>query len=152
MNHKLAFVLLAALSLAAGGCKKKGADCDKAINHSMELAKADMQKMGNDDAMMAKMKGLGAQHCKDDKWPADALQCMIDAKTETDAQACYSKLSADQQKKMNDAVMEAMKPPGGMAPAGTPPSTGDMGSAAAPAGSAMAAPEGSAATGSAAAH
>ena len=145
MMKKLSWVFLAVLSLAAGGCKKKGgADCDKAIDHSMELAKADMQKMGNDDAAIAKMKSLGVQHCKDDKWSADVTQCMIDAKAETDAQKCYDKLSADQQKKMNDAVMEAMKPPAGATPP-PPPATGsDTGSAAAaPAGSA-AAPAGSA--------
>ncbi|MBV8755734.1 MAG: hypothetical protein JO257_00575 [Deltaproteobacteria bacterium] len=152
MTHKLTFTFIAALTLAAGGCKKKGgADCDKAIDHSMELAKADMQKMGNDDAAIAKMKSIGVQHCKDDKWSAEVTQCMIDSKAEADAQKCYDKLSADQQKKMNDAVMEAMKPAGGATP---PP---DMGSAApagsaAPGGSADMAPaSGSAAAGSAAA-
>lgn len=154
MTHKLPLVFLAALSLAAVGCKKKGADCDKAIDHSMELSKADMQKMGADDATMAKMRAIGVSHCKDDKWAGDAVQCMIDAKTETDAQACYKKLTPEQQSNMNSAVMEAMKPPAGAAPAApsAPPAAGsDMGSAAAaPAGSAAAAPAGSAA-GSAAA-
>ena len=47
----ISFVLVAAFSLAAVGCKKKGtgggADCAQAINHSMELSKAEMQKMGS---------------------------------------------------------------------------------------------------------
>src|SRR4051794_26909460 len=105
--NKLSFVLVAALSLAAFGCKKKGgADCDGAINHSMELSKADMSKMpGVDDKMIQKMKDVGIQHCKDDKWPADATKCMVDAKAMADAQACYGKLSADQRDKMNKAAM-----------------------------------------------
>ena len=139
----LSFVFIAALSVAAVGCKKKGgdADCAAAINHSMELSKSDMQKMGTDDKMMAKMADLGIQHCKDDKWPADATKCMTDAKTMQDAQACYSKLTSDQRDKMNKAAMEMMtaNPP-------TPPAGSDMGSAA---GSAMAGSDMGSAAGSA---
>src|SRR5437660_11231267 len=54
---KLSFVFVAALSIAAFGCKKKGGDCAKALDNSMELSKADMAKMpGWDDKMMQKMK------------------------------------------------------------------------------------------------
>lgn len=149
-NISLAFITV--LAFAAPGCKKKGADCDKAINNSMELSKADMAKMpGMDDKMMAKMKDVGIQHCKDDKWPDDAVKCMSDAKSETDAQACYGKLSHDQRQNMNKAAMEMAKPTEGAPPTGEmnaapttpPPATGS-----APAGSDTAAP---AATGSAAA-
>ena len=153
-NISLAFITV--LAFAAPGCKKKGADCDKAINNSMELSKADMAKMpGMDDKMMAKMKDVGVQHCKDDKWPDDAVKCMSDAKSETDAQGCYEKLSKDQRHNMNKAVMEMAKPVEGAPPAGEmnaapPPAAGSaMGSDTAPAagGSAAAEP----ATGSAAA-
>lgn len=144
---KLSFVVVAVLSLTAFGCKKKGAggDCATAVHHSMELSKADMQKMGTDDKMMQKMTDLGIQHCKDDKWSADAIKCMNDAQTMSDSQACYGKLTPEQQSKMNKAAMELMSPPA----AGSAAPTGDMGSAgsAAPAaGSDM----GSAAAGSAA--
>ena len=71
------------LSLAAFGCKKKG-DCDSAINNMMEVSKADMAK-GMDDKMMDKMKGIAMSHCKDDKWPDDALKCMKEAKSNADA-------------------------------------------------------------------
>jgi hypothetical protein len=109
MNN-LSLVLVAALSLAAAGCNKKGADCGAAIDHSMELAKADMQKRpGADDKMLQKMKDTAVQHCKDDKWPDEALECMSAASTETAAQACYGKLSREQQDKMNSAA--AAKPP-----------------------------------------
>jgi hypothetical protein len=122
---KLSFLLVGVLAVA--GCKKKagGADCDAAINHSMELSKAEMSKMpGVDDAMMGKMKDVGIQHCKDDKWSADATKCMVDAKTIGDAQACYGKLTQDQRDKMNKAAME-------LAPAPTPtPTEGAAGSGA----------------------
>jgi hypothetical protein len=149
---KLSFVLVAVLSIAAFGCKKKGGgDCASAVHHSMDLSKADMQKMGTDDKMMQKMVDVGIQHCKDDKWSADAIKCMNDAQTMNDSQACYTKLSAEQQSKMNKAAMELMAPPADMGSA-TPTEAGsaapaagsDSGSAAA----GSAAPAGSAAAGS----
>jgi hypothetical protein len=88
----IGFVFVIALAFGPFGCKK-GGDCGKAIDKSMELSKADMA-----DKMMQKMKDLGLQHCKDDKWSDDALTCMSEAKTTADSQACYrSKLTKDQQ-------------------------------------------------------
>ncbi len=152
---KISFVFVAALSVAAFGCKKKGADCAKAINNSMELSKADMSKMpGMDDKMMEKMKDLGMQHCKDDKWSDDVLKCMSDAKTETDAQACYGKLPHDQQEKMNQDMMNMMKSgagaAGGAAPGGAGGAAGGSGGAAggAPGGDMGSAGAGSAPAGS----
>jgi hypothetical protein len=138
MNN-LSCVFVAGLALAAVGCKKKGGggDCATAISHSMELAKADMAKTpGMDDKMLEKMKDIGLQHCRDDKWSDDVTKCMVDAKTEADSQACYGKLSQDQQEKMNKAAMEAAQPAentGGMGSAGsaTGSDTGSAGSAAA---------------------
>jgi len=145
----LMFVFVTA-ALAFSGCKKKGgADCEKAIDHSMDLSKADMTKQpGMDDKMIAKMRDIGVQHCKDDKWSDDARNCMADAKTEADAQACFSKLTQDQQQKMTMAAMAAAQ---ANAPAPTPAGSAaapEMGSAAA--GSAAAPEVGSAAAGSAA--
>jgi hypothetical protein len=153
-NFSIVFVM--AMSLAAFGCKKKGGDCAAAIDHSMDLSKADMEKMPGGKDMMAKMHDIGVQHCKDDKWSDDAVKCMNDAKAEADAQTCYGKLTADQRDKMNKAAMAAMQ---AAAPTPPPPAaTGsDMGSAGtAPAGSAagsgmMGSDTGSAAMGSAAA-
>ena len=137
----LPFVFAIGMSVASFGCKK-GGDCQKAIDHSMELSKADMSKMpGMDDKMMGKLKDMGVQHCKDDKWPEDAIKCMTDAKSETDSQACFSKLSHEQQDKMNKAMMEMMK----SAMPATPPGTADMGGSAAAGSAAPAAGEGSAA-------
>ena len=127
--HKLSFVFVAVLAFAA--CKKGGgADCAKALDHSMELASADMKSRGNDDAMLQKMKALGVQHCTDDKWSDDVLKCMVDAKTEAEGKGCYGKLTPEQQDKMNKAAMEMMKPP---APAaGSDTGSAGGGSAAAP--------------------
>ena len=151
---KLSIVFVGALALAAFGCKKKGGDCAGAITHSMDLAKADMAKTpGMDDKMMQKMKDIGMQHCKDDKWSADVLKCMTDAKTETEAQGCYTKLTPEQQDKMNKAAMEAMQPPGGAAGSAGGAMGSDTGSAAAGSaagsGGAMGSDTGSAGAGSA---
>lgn len=133
---KIMFMFVAALSFASVGCKKKktaeGGDCGAAINNSMSLSKAEMEKApGMDATMMQKMMDLGVQHCKDDKWSADAIKCMTDAKTMNDAQACYGKLTPEQQKKMNQAVMDmAMAKQGGGSAGTGSADTGSAGSAA----------------------
>jgi hypothetical protein len=112
--NKITFVLAAALSVAAVGCKKKtGADCGKAITNSMAVSKADIAATpGVDDKVMAKMAEIGMQRCKEDKWGDDVVRCMSDAKTKVDAQGCYAKMSAEQRDKMNMAAMEMMTPTG----------------------------------------
>ena len=103
-------VLAAALAIAA--CSKKsdstsagGGDdrCAKAIDHGMELSKA---MMPADDKVLAKLRATGIQRCTEDKWSADAVQCMIDAKAMADAQLCYGKLTDEQRTKMNRAAMD----------------------------------------------
>jgi hypothetical protein len=131
---KLSLVLVAALVFAAAaGCKKKsnGGDCAGAVHHSMDLSKADMEKMGTDAKMMQKMVDIGIQHCKDDKWSADALKCMTSAMTMSDAQGCYTKLTPEQQSKMNKAAMELMTPAGGTGGGAATGGGADTGSAAA---------------------
>jgi hypothetical protein len=148
---KLSIVFVAALSLAPFGCKKKGgADCDKAITNSMALSKADMAKTpGIDDKMMAKMRDLGLQHCKDDKWSDDIVKCMSDAKTQAEAQGCYGKMTPEQQEKMSRAMMEMMTPPGGGSAAGGSAGAGGSAAADGSAGAATGSDTGSAAGGSA---
>ena len=128
---RIAFVI--ALSVLAFGCKKEAAstgDCASAINHSMELSKAEMKQMGTDDKMLQRMADLGVQHCKDDKWSPDVIKCMVDAKTMTDSQACYGKLTNEQQEKMNKAAMELAAPAAPAAPEGSAAAEGAAGSAA----------------------
>jgi hypothetical protein len=136
---KTSIVLVAALSLAAFGCKKKGGDCTAAIANSMEVAKSSMA--GVDKAMLAKMHDLAVKSCQDDKWSDEVIRCMTDAKSETAAQACYGKLTTDQQAKMNKAAADlattaagsgsaaAGSAPAGSAPAGSADSAGSAGSA-----------------------
>jgi hypothetical protein len=156
----VSFAFIAALAFSTIGCKKKGApanDCAAAINHSMDLSKAELQKMGADDKAIQQMVDLGIQHCKDDKWSADAIKCMVDAKTMDDAQGCYGKLSTDQQNKMNSAVQANATAGSGGAEAGSGSAAMGSGSAEAGSGSAAAGSDagsgsaGSAAAGSAAA-
>ena len=139
---KMPVILIAAFSLAAVGCKKKGAgggaDCAQAINHSMELSKAEMQKMGTDNATMKKLVDLGIQRCTEDKWPDAAIKCMVDAKTMSDAQACYGKLSQEQQDKMNKAAMELATPAAGSGSGEGSAAAGSAGGTGSAAGSAAA--------------
>lgn len=93
----ISLVLL--LACAAMCCNKGGPDCAQAIDHSMELAKGDLPA-----GDVHKLRDLAVHHCTEDKWPVEALQCMVDAKSEPDAQACYGKLTPEQQGKMNSAA------------------------------------------------
>ena len=164
-NLSLMFAALVALSSA--GCKKKsdsaagGPTCAQAVSHSMDLSKAEMEKMGTDTAMMAKLVDVGVKRCTEDKWSPEAIKCMADAKTMTDAQGCYGKLSKEQQDAMNKAAMEMAMPSheqatgsGSAAGSGSADGTGSAegsGSAAAVSAAAGSAATGSAAAGSAAA-
>ena len=59
----ISFVFVVALAFAAFGCKKQGVDCAKAIDNSMAVSKATMEKMpGMDAKTMDKMKDLGVQY------------------------------------------------------------------------------------------
>jgi len=105
----MSIMVVAALSLAAGGCSKKGgADCSKAIANGMEVGKATLPT--SDEKMMTKLREVGVKRCQEDKWSDEVLKCMIDAKTEAEGQSCYGKLTPDQQSKMNTAAMEGMSP------------------------------------------
>lgn len=148
---KISIMFVAVLSLASIGCKKKatdGNDCAKAINNSMALSKAEMEKApGMDTSMLQKLADLGAKRCTEDKWSADAVKCMVDAKTMTEAQGCYGKLTPEQQEKMNKAAMEMAMGAQGAGGAGS--AADETGSAGSAAGSDSAAEPGSAAAGSA---
>lgn len=154
---KLSIAFVATLSLLAfAGCKKKGGggDCDSTVNSAVDRMMdqqmkegmkeggdkmtPEMKKMAEDMAnqMKPKMKAAMSKSCKDDKWSADALKCMDDAKTMDEMEKCESKLTPDQKKNMDKAMNEAM----GMG-AMDKPAGGDMaGSAAAPAAGSAAAP------------
>ena len=106
-------LFVAALSLLTFGCKKKKAadatnDCTAAVSRSMALSKTEMEKMGTTAADMEKMTGLGVRRCTEDKWSADTIKCMVDAKTMADSQACYGKLTPEQQDKMNQAAADEL--------------------------------------------
>jgi len=150
---KLSIAFIATLSIVAfSGCKKKGGagDCASTVNSAVDRMMdqqmkegmkeggdkmtPEMKKMAEDMAnqMKPKMKAAMTKSCTDDKWSADALKCMDDAKTMDEMEKCEAKLTPDQKKNMDKAMNDAM----GMGDMG---GHGDMaGSAAAPAGSAAA--------------
>jgi hypothetical protein len=151
---KISIAFVATLSLLAfAGCKKKGGggDCESTVNSAVDRMmdqqmkegmkdkdmSPEMKKMAEDmvKTMGPKMKAAMTKSCKDDKWSAEALKCIDDAKTEKDFDGCEAKFTPEQKKNMEKAMSEAMgmggghemdeKPTEGAAPEG--------GSAAAPA-------------------
>jgi hypothetical protein len=165
---KISIVFVATLSLAAfSGCKKKG-DCASTIKSSVDRMMAqdkakekdmpaDMKKKMDEMAneMASKMEAAMTKACVDDKWSADALKCINDAKTEDDFDKCESKLTPEQQasaKKamaaamgMGDMDKEAPKPVEGSAEAPAEGSAAPAEGSAAPAEGSAAAADGSAA-------
>lgn len=129
---KISIAFVTTLSLLAfAGCKKKGGggDCDSSINSAVdrmidqqmkegmkdEKVTPEMKKMAEDMAnqMKPKMKAAMSKSCKDDKWSADMLKCMDDAKTMDEMEKCESKLTPDQKKNMDKAMNDAMGMGGG---------------------------------------
>ena len=117
----ISIVFLAALTLAVfPGCKKKG-DCASTIKSTVDRMMAEgkakekdmpadmkkkMEEMANE--MASKMEAAMTKACVADKWSADALKCMNDAKTEDDMDKCESKLTPEQQANAKKAMAEAM--------------------------------------------
>ena len=141
--RNLSIALLAALSLVAfAGCKKKGGDCDSTINAAIdrmiEQQKHEMVNVGGDkltpeqrklaednaNEVAAKLKAAMAKSCTDDKWSADALTCMDDAKTMMEMEKCESKLTPEQKMNSDKAIQEAVGRGAGGDGAGAAPAGG----------------------------
>ena len=161
------FVLAAALSLTAFGCKKKGgADCDSAVSNAIDRSMAEEMKAGGDmppemkkqaeemmKAVVPKIKSAMIKSCKDDKWSDEVLKCMNDAKTKADFDGCENKLTPQQKSNAEKAAAEAMGMGGAMGggdhgttePAGGSAGSAEMGGSAAGSAEAGSAEAGSAA-------
>ncbi len=126
---KISIAFVACLSLVAfTGCKKKGGggDCTSTVNSAVDRMMdqqmkegmkeggdkmtPEMKKQAEDmmNAMKPKMKTAMVKSCTDDKWSADALKCMDDAKTMDDMQKCEGKLTPEQKKNVDKNMSEAM--------------------------------------------
>ena len=120
---KISIVFVSLLSIAAfTGCKKKGGDCAATINGMMDRMMQDGMKGPNADKMTPEMKKMGEEMmkkvsepmikaCTDDKWSAEALKCMDEAKTDDDGKKCEAMLTPDQTAHVEKATKDAM---GGM--------------------------------------
>jgi hypothetical protein len=97
---------------AAAGCKK-AADCESAVKHVMTLdddvnATPEVKKEVED--MMAAARALAVERCTKDKWSAEVLACMSEAKTSQDAEDCASKLTPEQQKALTVVATKVKEP------------------------------------------
>jgi len=145
---KLGIVFAAAISLTAfTGCKKKGGDCASSVNGLIDRMMGDEMKAAGDkvtpemkkmaEEMKTTMSSAMVKVCTDDKWSADMLKCMDDAKDESTAKKCDEKLTPDQKKHLDEAMASAMGMGTGKhkADGDTPPAPPAEAPAPAPAGS-----------------
>jgi len=117
---KISIIFVSVLSIAAfAGCKKGGGgDCAGTINGMMDRMMQDGMKEGGDkvtpemkkmaEEMMKKMSEPMIKVCTDDKWSADALKCMNDAKNDADGKKCEAMLTPEQKTHMEKVMKEAM--------------------------------------------
>jgi len=122
---KVSLVFVAAASIAALGCGKKGGaggggDCDSAVNHMINTMMADqgkdappeMKKMM--EGMMKSMKTVMTDSCKKDGWSSEAIACIAAAKDEAAGKACESKFTKAQKDGLENALKAAMSKAMGM--------------------------------------
>jgi hypothetical protein len=107
MRRALVLVLLVA------GCKKQPATC-KALGPAIRAWGKDevaTEKLTGDalakrQKLFALTEDLYPRVCETDKWSGEAIDCLVAAKTEEDAQQCP--LTKDQRDDLQKALMDAL--------------------------------------------
>lgn len=118
-------ILLVSLLVAAAACSKKGADCDTAIAKGMDGFTANMKEHSPNPQMLEramgmvdKLKSTLITRCKEDSWPPEVTACFTTVGNRKDMQGCQTKLSPEQQQKLQTDLMQVMMGAGGMRPGG----------------------------------
>jgi len=88
--------------LAACHSKKPGPDCAAALEHAMAVSRAELAAM--DAPTIARIKQASLARCLEDKWSAEALACLGEARTGSDLGACEGKQTAEQRDKLAKAI------------------------------------------------
>jgi len=101
----LVAAFVAAPWLAACRDKKASPDCASALEHAMQVSRAEMAAI--DDATVARIKQASLTRCLEDQWSAEALACVGKARTGGDLGACEGKKTAAQRDKLAKAVAAA---------------------------------------------
>jgi hypothetical protein len=99
---------------------------EQQMKESADKMTPDQKKTVEDMAneLKPKMKAALAKSCTDDKWSADALTCMDDAKTMMEMEKCESKLTPEQKMNSDKAIQEAVGRGAGGDGAGAAPAGG----------------------------
>jgi small lipoprotein (TIGR04454 family) len=86
--------MVGGMALGAG-CGKKAATCENAVDHAVklmmgsdEMKKASPEEKKMAEAMIAGFKGEMVKECKEKKWDAKKLSCVMDAKDMEAAEKC----------------------------------------------------------------
>jgi len=95
-----AFVVATWLAACKG--KKSGPDCAAALEHAMQVSRAELAAM--DAPTVARIQQASLARCIEDRWSAEALACLGEARTGSDLGACEGKQTADQRDKLAKAI------------------------------------------------
>ncbi len=109
-------LVLLVSALALVGCSKKeeggaSADpCGTAINTAIDKMKAsrgaDAPPAMNEIA--EKLRTLMTQHCRDDRWPADVIDCFKGASDQPSIKQCRQKLPPEMSQKLQTDIIKVM--------------------------------------------
>jgi hypothetical protein len=101
-------------ALALLGCSKKseeggGDPCGTAINAAIDKMIASRKDAPPEMTDIAnKLRGLMTQHCRDDKWPADVIECFKGASDQPSIKQCRQKLPQELAQKLQVDIMKVM--------------------------------------------
>jgi hypothetical protein len=103
--------LLIVLVIGCGGSSKSSSqtmpsarssepNCSGASDGMVAMMMEGKEGKGNADARADEFRILIRTRCEDDKWSAEARQCLSEMKTRTDAEQCATKLTDEQQQNL----------------------------------------------------
>ena len=106
-------VLMAFLIVA--GCTRQ-LDCDAAVDQGIKRLTAgfrayapDPQTLETGTHNFEQIQSTLARRCTVDRWPSEVTQCFATMESQTDLQACQSRLSSDSASRLTVEIAEATK-------------------------------------------
>lgn len=105
--------ILFVAGVALVGCSKKsessGDPCGAAINSAVDKMVAARKDAPPEMTEIAnKLRTLMTQHCRDDKWPADVIECFKSASDQPGIKKCRQQLPTELAQKLQTDIMKVM--------------------------------------------
>ncbi len=93
----------------SGSPASRGATCKNAAPYGRSLGAVLAKEYPKKNDAISTVESSVVASCESDKWPTEVLSCLGNAKDPNAQDACVSTLSAELQKKMEDAAIAKLK-------------------------------------------